>query len=180
MGQTVEPDTGTGLPELPEGLFWRVGEIDEKYGTGGWSSGGRMKPGVSLMRMGDVVKREKIPVYGTRWWNKNTVVSTKTREWTVREPVTVIQRLFTGYSCLPGKVPEIGIEFGGMMSGDRYTSIHYEIPITPEGIKWIADQIWELYQSQMEYKRKIAEEQKYIKENLYGDYPPKKLSELMV
>lgn len=173
--QTVELDPATGLPELPEGYFWRVGEIDQKYGTGGWSSGGRMKPGVSLMKMGYVNKTEATPIFGTRWWNKHTQVDAKVREWSELEAVTVIQRLFTGYAAAPGEVPDIGIECGSMSMGGTMTAVHYEIPITPEGIKWIAKSIWKDFQVSEKWRKQVEDEKRYVKENLYGDYHPKKL-----
>lgn len=174
--QTVELDQHTGLPEVPEGYFWRVGEIDEKYGTGNWSSGGRLKPGVSLMKMDYVVKKEATPIFGTRWWNKHTQVDAEVREWSELEPVTMIQRLFTGWAAAPGEVPDIGIECGGMGSiNGPLTTIHYEIPITPEGIKWIAEGIFADFQAAEKWRKQIEDEKRYVKENLYGDYPPKKL-----
>ena len=174
--QTVELDQHTGLPEVPEGYFWRVGEIDEKYGTGNWSSGGRLKPGVSLMKTGYVTKRKEIPIYGTRWWNKRTQVDTEFKQWSELDTVTVIQRLFTGWAAAPGEVPEIGIECGGMGSiNGPLTTIHYEVPITPEGIKWIAEGILADFQAAEKWRKQVEDEKRYVKENLYGDYPPKKL-----
>lgn len=175
--QTVALDQHTGLPEVPEGYFWRVGEIDQKYGTGGWSSGGRMKPGVSLMTTGYVTKYENIPIYGTRWWNKHIQVATEVREWPELAEVTVTQRLFTGWAAAPGRVPEIGIECGGMGTiHGPLTTIHYEIPVTPEGIKWIAEGIWKDFQANEKWRKQIEDEKRYVKENLYGDYPPKNLN----
>lgn len=182
----VLQETTTGLPELPEGLFWRIGDISSKYGdgrtrygTGGWSSSVDGKcAAVQIMEMRDVRKSEKIAVYGNRWWNKNTIVDYNVEYHTEREAVSTMTRLFTGYSTYDiDSIPEHAVECGSMTSGGS-KEWHYEYHINADGARAIAESMLEDYRRQVirEKAWEIAERAKReANETLFGDYPPKVL-----
>ena len=187
MTEVVEK-TETGLPELPEGLFWRIGEIpttykdgSTRYGTGGWAStSGGTYPAVQIMEVRDVRKTKKVPVYGTRWWNKLCVVDHTEEIWYEREAVAVATRLFTGYATNHAEnVPEHAMECGGSgpINGPL-TTIHYAYHVNADGARAIAADMIEGYHRSVQHAEswRIAEEAKRTaREKIYGDYPPKTL-----
>ena len=182
--QTVElkdTDPLTGLPELPEGLFWRVGDFNRHYASGGWSSGfGDFLPGLGIMKMKDVKKSKKVPIFGTRWYNKTIVVNHETVTWTEQEAVPVYARLFTGHTAYSkDDIPDIGVECGSMSMHGKTTQWHYEIPVNHEGTSWLALKMRYEYLEQKEQSDKWEEAErakKTMRESIYGDYPPKTLA----
>lgn len=178
--QTVELSPLTGLPELPEGLFWRVGDFDRKWASGGWSGGpvGDV-PGIGIMKMKDVVKSKEIPIYGTRWYNKAIVVAHETETWTEQEAVPFYVSLYTGHTAYnKNDIPDIGAECGSMSHQGKTTQWHYEIPVNREGTLWLAKDLYEVYvDSEKRHAAWTAAEnaKKTMRESIYGDYPPKTL-----
>lgn len=187
MTEVLEKTT-TGLPELPEGAFWRIGEIPAKdrwgqtvYGTGGWASsvGGKMSA-VQIMEVRRVRKHTEVPVYGDRWWNKHTVVRHEPKTWHEDEEVSVLTRLFTGYAARTlDDIPEHAVECGssGPIGGPP-TTYNYEYHVNADGARAIAEDMVKEYHRQVRQERawRIAEEaKKRAKDELFGDYPPKTL-----
>lgn len=186
MTEVLE-ETITGLPELPEGQWWRIGEIssvDEwgqtRYGTGGWasSSGGKMSA-IQIMEKRWVTKSVKIPVYGDRWWNKNKVMEHEVKTKTELKEVSVFTRLFCGYATEDeSKIPEHAYRNGGTSGGGQPEKHHYSYHENADGARALAEMMVKEYHIQVRRERacRIAEEAKTkAKNELFGDYPPKTL-----
>jgi hypothetical protein len=159
-------------------MFWRVGDVDRSYSSGGWSSGsGKLLPGISIMEWKDVEKSEKTPIYGTRWYNKHTVVEYDVRYWQEKEPVAVHSGLFTGHTAYAqGDIPSVGIKSGSMSMHGKTTQWHYEIPVNREGTLWLATELLKGYQSYKKWNDQWEEAErakKSMRDEIYGDYPPK-------
>jgi hypothetical protein len=177
----VTIDPATGLPELPEGLFWRVGDVDRKYGSGGWARGsGNSKPGVSIMEWQNVEKSERTPIYGTRWYNKRTVVVYDVRYWQEKEAVAISSDLFTGHTAYTkDDIPSIGVDHGSMTRDGKTVEWHYEIPVNREGTLWLATKVRKDYRLAVEWHEQWEEAErakKVMRDEVYGDYPPKSIN----
>lgn len=171
-------DPATGLPELPEGLFWRVGDFARSYASGGWSRGsGGLLPGIGIMRWEYVKKAVTTPIYGTRWYNKKTVVEYDIDYTTEKEAQTVRAALFTGHTAYSKtEIPSIGYETGSMSMHGKTTEWNYEIPVTREGTLWLAEKLLKAYTASELYWKKYnegEEAKKKMRDEIYGDYPPK-------
>jgi hypothetical protein len=178
MTETLTIDTTTGLPELPEGMFWRVGNSKE------WDDYGRERsyPAVMLMEKRDpVVKKTEVPVYGVNWLGMKTQTGT---EWVEtleeQEPLEVTATFFNNrFAPIEGKIPTIAINRRKKLDpySDRETWT-YDIPFTEEGVAHNAKAIWDhqllLKRNREEYERQQAEK-KATEDRLFGDYPPKTL-----
>lgn len=181
-------DTTTGLPELPEGMWWRIGAIssvDEygntRYGTGGWSSSyGGMVSAIQIMENRLVQKTKEIPVYGDRWWNKHKIVD---YDYEIKEElkdVAVFTRLFCGYATPDEEsIPEHASNMGSSGKiGGPIEQYHYSYHENADGARALAEMmIKEYHVSALREKAwRIAEEaKKKAKDELFGDYPPKTL-----
>lgn len=182
----------TGLPELPEGQWWRIGEIDDKYegggtryGTGGWASSSRGKmSAVQIMKKQGETRVEETPIYGDRWWNKNSVVGYDKKTVHEIKEVAVFTRLFTGYLAhSQADIPEHTVECGSQGPiGGPPDSFHYSYHENADGARAIAAMMVKEYHASEKRKRerRIAEEAKRrAKDELFGDYPPKTLPALV-
>lgn len=178
--EEVKIDSETGLPELPEGYFWRVGEKDTNPGW--YDKIPHMVPAVFIMREAQMITKSRdIPVYGENWWNKGTVVDTIPEEYEeMGEPTEAFSQTF-GNIKLSRKedLPEIGriVSWCTDDKGVEY-DWQYEIPVGPEGVACLAGMLYERMLAHQESKKayeKFKAAQSKIKEELYGDYPPKTL-----
>lgn len=189
MAEVELKETATGLPELPEGLWWRIGEISTKdeygntrYGTGGWSSssGGKLAA-IQIMEKRWVTETEEVPIYGDRWWNKHQIVKYDYPTKTELKEVAVFTRLFCGYATHDEKlIPEHASNMGGTGPiGGPMESYHYSYHENADGARALAEMMIEDYHSSVRREKawQIAEEAKQkAKDELFGDYPPKVLN----
>jgi hypothetical protein len=188
-GKKTMTTAETGLPELPEGQWWRIGEIDSeyedgtrRYGTGGWassSSPGKLSA-VQIMERRHVAVIEETPIYGTHWWNKGSVVGYDERPVTQLKEVAILTRLFTGYRTTRREdIPEHAVSAGsGGPSGGPPDYYHYSYHENADGARASAEMMIEEYEEIVKQERawRIAEEaKKRAKAELFGDYPPKTL-----
>jgi hypothetical protein len=175
-----EVKTVTGLPELPEGYFWRVGEKDTNPGW--YDKKPRMESAVFIMRKAVMeTKTREIPVYGTNWWQKNTVVDTITETYTeMGEPTEAFSQTFSGiHLARKEDLPEIGriSSWTSDAKGVEY-DWRYDVPVGPKGVALLAGMLYKrmlAHQESTEAYRKFKAAQSKVKEELYGDYPPKSL-----
>jgi len=198
----VKIDPETGLPVLPEDMFWRVGEIEElSYDRYYHPKEPRrdMVPAVQLIQTGRQVERiRKVPVYGEHWWNRNSIVSERKETYFDIEDVPVESAKFKGRQNYKKYLPDIAVNVS-LNYGYTYSVSYpegkdvpeenkiydYDIPMNEEGIAFLADVVWRDYMSDS-YDAAIREDQwrdasilkaqeKANQERLFGDYPPKKL-----
>lgn len=171
----VKIDAATGLPELPEGMFWRVGEREarsERYKGYSYSIG--YGQGVFLMSRKHTKKTVKVPVMGTKWWNRWMVMNETEEFETVVTATEVRFKTFNGL-CVRSKedIPPLSVEVR-----EEKTYFSYSVPLTAEGIAHVAGMIWEQYLQEQKEEEKEAlakAEANEAKVKFYGDYPPKTL-----
>lgn len=156
------------LPELPEGMFWRVGP-KAKDGSGEY--------GVSLMgKAREVTRYKNEDILGTGFFNKGKIVGRKQTPYTVMEETVLRFRSFDSFiASSKEKIPEFGIYYGsgGPIDGPP-NKYYYKVPVNPQGIQYVARLIWEGYlneQKWWEAERQTDEEAR----SYFGDYPPKTL-----
>lgn len=176
MTEVLEKTT-TGLPELPEGYFWRVGKL-EKYIYDHFS-GDNVKielEGVGIVKRTTTVKRTEHPVYGEKWYNGWKKVGTR---W---EEITVVDDTLVNYLKFDERFERFDTEEVPPYARDVYATgggtNRYSITIDEAGITFLAGRVFK-YWSEREEAIRAERERKSIekanKERLYGDYPPKTL-----
>jgi hypothetical protein len=177
--QDVKIDAETGLPELPEGMFWRVGDRDVQIY---WhkSDKPRMRPVVQLMKTEGVIhKTRMVPVYGKQWWNKNQQVDEYEEHYSeLGGPVEVMYHEFKGNTIQQGWIPHFATSYVRMRIDGVPEEWAYEIPINKQGIAFLATALWLMFTDQQESLRKEEEIERAkleAKETFFGDYPPKSL-----
>lgn len=161
-------ETTTNLPELPEGFFWRVGDSERfTYSR---------VPAVMIMESFYNRSPREVHTYGSEWWNKNQVVSTKIEYDTVKgERIRMSGTLRTNMCDTKAEIPEFGT-FRSLYEG---TTVIYSVPLNEDGIRHVAEKLFRRFtREQEEEERKLLEEAclESGKQKYYGDYPPKTLN----
>lgn len=157
----INIDPTTGLPELPEGYFWRISEhrieiIRILQEEGEWSEWERIKP------------------KGRRWSTKSVAFEFELR------PHPILRLLLPrGYQRARRNLVESCVAWERY--GEGWLEMTWEWgaagpdepdPVTPENVIERCQAVlagWE--------KRKTEEAEREARQSLYGDYPPKKLEE---
>lgn len=159
---TRKEKVGTGLPVLPEGYFWRVGDMGD-----GWASG----DGVLLMKSTVEVSEVRAKTY---WW-KAPEMKTMTTNYSTR----IASRDFYAFADTEEEVPEDAVdEPYPVHTGDNFVW-RYQLPLTPENIAKVAREIYDEFMKNREREERVraeAEKQAKLREAYYGDYPPKVLA----
>jgi hypothetical protein len=171
-------DTETGLPALPEGYWWRVGDVSAyaRYG------GSTKRPGVAMMTKTKQAKRYSEQVLGTKWWNKGKVLGIKD---VTREELLDYEKFSESFSerSVPEKeadqIPEFALNRVEYVEwSEDHLRISYDLPLNEKSVEFLADQIMQNFLRVEESNRQREEECRIAvatRERLYGDYPPKKL-----
>lgn len=180
MPTEVEAKVETGLPELPEGYFWRVGEVDTNPGW--YDKKPTMSPAVMIMKQaGMETKTREIPIYGANWWQKNTVVDTITETYQeMGEETCEFSQTFSGIEVQDyTDVPEFGqISSWATDSAGREYDRKYNVAVGPLGVGHVAGILYkrmQAYEVARKSRAAFKAAESAMKEDLYGDYPPKKL-----
>lgn len=180
-------DDSTGLPLLPDGMFWRVAEYEKRhyprYSYRNYTT--RMHTGVQLIQTEEIEKTREIPVFGTRWYNKNIVVEHKPETYHELVETVVASEYFDEHGLLydDDKVPAIAVNV--RESSESFYDRLYDIPISDAGVAYLAAKIYEKFYEDSrneayDHNAKIDEEvrkklEDIDKARLLGDYPPKTL-----
>ncbi|UDL16650.1 hypothetical protein SEA_ATUIN_257 [Arthrobacter phage Atuin] len=176
----IEYDTETGLPVLPEGYFWRIGEVDTNprwYGD----KTPYMEPAVLIMKeAGMVTKTRKVPVYGKQWWNKHQVVDELTETYEEMDgPTQKFSMTFSGLETRDkSTIPDFAKDRGASNTNGVEHTWHFDVPVGKEGAAYLAGRLYRTFLEWEEHKRRKEAFQKALaatKEEIYGDYPPKSL-----
>jgi hypothetical protein len=158
---TRKEKVGTGLPVLPEGYFWRVGEIDD----------GRTSTDV-VMLMKSTVEVSEVRAK-TYWW-KAPEMKTVTTNYDTR----IASRDFYAFADTEEEVPEDAVdEPYPVHTGDNFVW-RYQMPLTPENITKVAREIYDEFMKDREREERVraeAEKQAKLREAYFGDYPSKVL-----
>ena len=197
----VKIDPETGLPILPEDMFWRVGEVEEKIYDRWYRNEPRrvQVPAVQLIQTGREVDRTRmVPIYGGHWWNRNSIVSERQEMYTEIVDQRVVYAKFKGRQNYKKYMPDIAVNVS-LNYGHTYSVSYpegrdvpeenkifdYDIPMNEEGIAFLADVAWRGYMADMhndairedQYRdaQILADQEKANQERLFGDYPPKTL-----
>lgn len=150
-------DETTGMPELPEGMAWKVEEVD-RY------SGNTLKVSLCVREMREMEVGETERVTRKHWFSKpRTEVLTICEEVEIWVP-KYSKELRDVIEVNPeDDVPEDYRPLWPVTSRDY---VRYLDP-TPENVRKTAEEIWEKYDS----VNRAAQQRKA----LVGMYPPKKL-----
>lgn len=180
-------DDSTGLPLLPDGMFWRVAEYEKRhyprYSYRDYTT--RMHTGVQLISTDAIEKTREIPVFGTRWYSKNIVVGYRTETYHELVKTIVSKEDFDEHGLLhdDDKAPAIAVNI--RVASDSYYDRFYDIPISDAGVAYLAAKIYEQFYKDSRneaynHNAKIDEEarkklEEIEKGRLLGDYPPNTL-----
>lgn len=166
-------------------MFWRVGvRKPESAEYRQWLPKPKAEEGVFLMQKTESRKERKVPVMGTKWWNKTIHVRTEIEFYTETEESELMFRRFNDYEAFEeAQVPEIAVKVRSSNCHSGYsdyswTEIKYNIPVSEEGVAYLARNILESYtswQEELRAKEEAIKAEKEAKERLFGDYPPKTL-----
>jgi hypothetical protein len=172
-------DGMTEFPDVPDGMFFRVSEeVRRNY----W--GDLISEGLAVKLASVTPERQEVrEIYGEHWWNKNVHLGRKNVTIPEKESVHGIRyfkdRLYTvDRSDIPRFVKDIThrtYDDDELNLPDEYD---YLIPISDEGVAFLAWCIWVSYLSQLEFdalEEDRIKKEKEAKERLIGDYPPKTL-----
>lgn len=138
----AENETLAALPELPEGFFWKIGEVDTNPGW--YDNIPCMAPAVLIMQEGVLERKSrKVPVYGDSWWNKLTVVAYEIEYWDeMGEPTALFVQKFSQISVSSrDAVPAIGRIDTVMSQYDVEYAWTYSVPQSEEGVLFLADKL---------------------------------------
>lgn len=219
----VEIDLETGMPKLPEGMFWRVFDVmkDIKpHSRIGYSSGEvvyyhydgtttRISPKYTKKSEGDLdvyvrlMKKTVVPdryediTKGYLWWERTEKVLLKPEheiEETLYElPIHAGEKI-TDMNVVLHHLSHgtpAGWEVRQSPPGSRYEYpfskyLFRHLPLSEKLVRRTARQVWEDYINTEHAKAMIERDQRNlaalkeesdkIKENLLGDYPPKRLA----
>lgn len=165
----VLKDATTGLPELPEGYFWRVGKVTTEQMRWDGRQITQTIEGVGLIRKTTKTTKTEHPVYGENWYNAWKKVGTRFEETVEVTEKTVDYETFDTTYQLSEKdeVPAYARNVRDHTYSDELICREHEITIDEAGISFLADKIF-TYWSERETER-------LNKARLFGDYPPKTL-----
>lgn len=176
--EKIEIDPETGLPVVPEGMFWRVGE-EKTYISSNYS---RREAVVRLMQVQEpITKKREMPIYGRTWWGGQKVVGKAFETYTEQpDPEPVYQLPFSHHTARKeSDIPSFADHYVSRRNNEGDTlEWTFTVPITAEGIAWLATGIFRSYEKQQEADRKyeaIQKAKREAKDKFYGDYPPKTL-----
>ena len=191
-------DPSTGLPVVPEDMFWRVADVSRREYKG-WGSRyyeDITEPNVQLVRTEQIAHTRKVPdTHGKNWWNRNVVVSMKDQTYHVPEQVVLAQRSIMGFAAEGRKnVPENAVNlrkddyyhWSTPEEGEEDTNTWlYDLPLNEDTIELLSAQVWRSYlekqhenaieEDKLRDRRLEKEKNERAKERLYGYYPPKTL-----
>ena len=191
-------DPSTGLPVVPEDMFWRVSDVTRReYSRWSYKTYTDIRePNVQLVRTEQIAHVRKVPdTYGKNWWNRNVVVAMKDETYHVPTQVVQAQRSIMGFGVEGRKnVPENAVnvrrddyyDWTTPEEGEEDTNKWlYDLPLTEDTIELLAAEVWRTYLEDQHEKAITAdktrdrllekEQNEAAKERLYGDYPPKTL-----
>lgn len=179
MTETLEKTT-TGLPDLPEGYFWRVGKLTLVEFN--WSRGKdvvNVVEGVGIIKQKKTIKKTQHPVYGEKWYNSWKKVGSRWEESTLIDEKTVAHEEFdTIFSRnLFESLPVYARDAYENHTGAEPES-NYRITYDEAGISFLAGRVYDEWIVHETATREYHEERKRNEANkarLYGDYPPKTL-----
>lgn len=183
----METTKKISLPEVPEGFYWKVGDMPAGYG--------RMTmyevvdgvlvpspdPSVILMQRGTQLELQRTPVKGKVWWSKKERVL-RYEERYVEVPHDSIWRAMSLRSedlTVPSvaEIPSFGIEHSQRLRHDGSVfEVQYRVQLTDEGIAHVAEKIMEVFNRVMEHEAYLEKEEE-LRDKYYGEYPPKVLGE---
>lgn len=171
----------TGLPELPEGYFWRIGEKD--INSGWYDNKPCMRSAVFIMREAQYEQKVTYTnVYGTFWYNKNIIVEKIPHTYMeLGEPKEVFSQTYDDIRLSNKKeLPEFGQIVGrSINSNGKEYAWTYSVPIGTIGTIYIANLLKAQFDEYEDYRVRqeiFNKELDKTKEELYGDYPPKTLN----
>jgi hypothetical protein len=169
-------DTATGLPVVPEGFFWRVGNAADYDDYGGKKT----YPGVALMQKQEPkLETFETPIHGVNWLGISKIVGYDKEERLVdQEPKQVYFEKFSPrFAFKEENIPSFAVNQRPYKAYNE-DSWFYDLPLSEEGISYLATYIWNDHIKQMrkkeEYDRRMAE-RRTLEEKFFGDYPPKTL-----
>jgi hypothetical protein len=135
-------ETNTALPELPEGFFWEIGEVDTNPGW--YDNIPHMVPAVLIKQEGVLERKSrKVPRYGDSWWNRLTIVEYEVEYWDeMSEPTALFVQKFGQIPVNSREaVPAIGRIDTTMSRYDVEYAWTYAVPQTEEGVLFLADKL---------------------------------------
>ena len=183
MTNEIVIDPETGLPELPDDMFWRVGPHTRKYYDKYGYPRESTRDSIILLKRVEEPKKREVRVYGTKWYNNGTPIGYETETYfESSETVVGFERFGVRHAFFNESIPEMAesvVRFTNYVPDD---SVRYELPISAESISFLAKEIFSKYlrDSQREAERiRVAEEKRLrdelAKDKFFGDYPPKRL-----
>lgn len=183
MTDEIVIDPETGLPELPDDMFWRIGPHTRKYHDRYGYPRESTRDSIILLKRIEEAKKREVRLYGDKWYNSGTPVGYGTETYfESSETVIAFERFGSRRSYFGEEIPEMAesvVRFTNFMPDD---SARYELPISFESISYLAKKIWRNYLRETEReaeKVRLAEEKRLrdelAKEKFFGDYPPKKI-----
>lgn len=151
------------LPEVPEGFFWRVGEVTTYYG-----------PALAETKVPAVLLMERVYTHSKPDKDTfNRAVEGKPGNWVVERC-----RLNFGTAFYAPKEKDIPSFAVRSEYKDYAKAYYYSVGMDAEGIRHLAESVLKTYHEIQEEDRKYEEEERKkqeAKDRFYGDYPPKTL-----
>lgn len=184
MKYTIDPETG--LPEVPEGYFFRLEDTTTFISRKGDIADARKVPILKLIEVTTEQDYRVVPVRGTKWYNSLFVVGYREEAYDVPKEKVVASKRFEGFRATKGEEPSFAINISPAQYWED-DKTDYDVPVTKETLAWIAGMVWEGYLEVIAYDEQVAREKAEeaarvaslqdqadkAREELYGDYPPK-------
>lgn len=150
------------LPELPEGFFWRVGEVTTYVGYT-----------LREVKVPAVILMERVTKFNKPEVSFGVIVDGSHGKWDVERQHIKFSSPF--YAPTKEDIPDFAVSSKYV---DYAKAYYYYVGLDPEGIRHKAEAVLKLYNNTQEEKRKYEEEKRKeqeAKDRFYGDYPPKTL-----
>lgn len=128
------------LPVLPDGYYWKVGKKDTNPGW--YDNKPTWEDALLIVRRGRVEATTKeVDVYGTQWWNKNSVVGKETKTFKeLTEDKTLFSHAYRHIEVTSAHdLPDFGRITGRMTNAQGVEhGWWYDLPVDQAGTEFLA------------------------------------------
>lgn len=153
----------TGLPELPEGYFWRVGSV----------RGMDFREGVAIMRTVKEIK--EVRTERKRRWKVFTEIERRVVESELLAHFYEFGRF--NFALKGEDLPEGAYEV--RLANYSPPGYHFKLPLNEETVLWMANRLFKVFErNRLKQQEEGARQEQYLAaaSELFGKYPPKTLS----
>lgn len=179
----METTTKVQLPEVPEGYYWKIGNMPKGWGRPVYTDGYdnvQPDPAVMLMKRGEGQEEWCDPIYKKSWWSGQEKYAGLGEPYMrdVQDSVFRAKAFNDDWKvATDADVPPAGIiTHHTLPSTQRLASTSFKVKMSDDGIVWIAEKIMEEFRA-WQKREEYYETEAALRDKYYGEYPPKVLGD---